>query len=208
VKNNQEKHHRRSIRLKDYDYSKEGAYFVTICTHNRECIFGEIVNGEMYLNEYGKIVKSTLLDLSNHNQNIELDEFVIMPNHIHFILFIVGARFIVPNKSEFNRSTPNIKNNPMVIPKITLGAIVRRFKAKICFLINKSGFDKSNPCRFKWQRNYYEHIIRNEDELNSIREYIINNPLKWEFDRENKNHIYNEDYNKQWHNLEVKIYGK
>ena len=208
---NQKKFYRHSIRLKNYNYSEKGAYFITICAHNKECILGEVVNGEMRLNKYGKIVRYVLSNLPSQNQNIKLDTFVIMPNHIHCILFIVGARFIVPNKQRSDKSKPYIRNNPMVISEITLGAIVRRFKAKTCYLINKSGFDKSgfdksNP--YIWQRNYYEHIIRDENELNKIREYIINNPLKWQFDRENINCIYNEDYEKQWHDLEVKIYGK
>jgi len=86
-----EKHRRRSIRLKGYDYSQEGAYFVTICTHNRECILGEVANGEVLLNEFGKIVESAWFDLPKHYRNVELDAFVVMPNHVHGIIFIVGA---------------------------------------------------------------------------------------------------------------------
>jgi len=91
LKYNPHIHHRRSIRLQDYDYSSEGAYFVTMCTQNRECLFGEIVNGEMILNEYGKIVEQCRNDLPNHYDNIALDAYVIMPDHFHGIIFIVSV---------------------------------------------------------------------------------------------------------------------
>ncbi|MEW6200947.1 MAG: transposase [bacterium] len=194
-------HNRCSIRLWGYDYSDEGAYFVTICTHKHKCVFGKIVEGEMVLNAYGKILEMCWNDIPKHFPVVELDEFVIMPNHVHGIL-IVGAQFIVPNtpsceeseiyksglgESGLDKSSPYIENNPMMLNQTTLGKIIRFYKAKTTFLIRKKGFDKSNPyiSQFKWQRNYYERIIRNDDEFAHIGDYIMNNPLYWHLDREN-----------------------
>lgn len=89
-----EKHHRRSIRLKEYDYSRPGAYFVTVCTHNREYLFGNVVNDEMLLSEYGKIVENVWYNLTNHYQNIKLDKFIVMPNHIHGIIVLIDVDIV------------------------------------------------------------------------------------------------------------------
>ena len=174
-------HHRRSIRLKGYDYSQAGAYFFTICTRDRGCLFGEIVDGEMRLNSLGEIVQDCWDDLPRHYPQIELDAFVIMPNHVHGIVFItdVGAQFIAPSAQDTNHAP-------------TLGEIVRAFKARSTRLIRKTddGTMKQDaincaPTGFGWQRNYYEHIIRDETALNNIRRYIIENPLRWADDEEN-----------------------
>jgi REP element-mobilizing transposase RayT len=166
-----EKHHRRSIRLKEYDYSQAGAYFVTICTKNRECLFGEISDGKMALNDTGIVASEVWNGLQNHFP-VELDEYVIMPNHVHGIIIInnVGAIHELPNK-----------RRQMLIPKI-LGY----YKMNTAKHINKIHNTSGIPF---WQRNYYEHIIRNEKELNSIREYIVNNPLTWYEDEENPSTI-------------------
>jgi REP element-mobilizing transposase RayT len=164
-----EKHQRRSIRLKGYDYSKAGAYFITICTHCKECLFGEIIDGATKLNAYGEIVEKCWCELPNHYENICLDEFVVMPNHIHGIIVItynVGAIHELP-----------LQRRNMLLPKI-----IGQFKMQSAKQINQLRHTHGQPV---WQRNYYEHIIRNEDELNHIREYILNNPSKWEFDEEN-----------------------
>lgn len=172
------KHHRRSIRLKNYDYSQPGAYFITICTHNRQCLFGEIVNGEMVLNEYGEIAKQCWLEIPVHFPHVQLDEFVIMPNHVHGII-IVGSRHAL---------TLQIAVPPQQIEQFgkpthgSIPTIIRSYKSACTKQINIIHQSPANPV---WQRNYYEHIIRNENELDSIREYIINNPLKWSFDLEN-----------------------
>ena len=118
MKYNPQIHHRRSIRLQDYDYSSEGAYFVTMCTQNRECLFGEIVNGQMILNEYGKIVEQCWNDLPNHYDNIALDAYVIMPDHFHGIIFIVGAI-----QESFNASVNSVDSVNAVDSINSVGAI-------------------------------------------------------------------------------------
>ena len=158
---------RKSIRLKEYDYSQAGTYFVTICTQDRECLFGQIVDENMILNENGKIVLSCWNDLPNHYSHVRLDAFQIMPNHVHGIIFIVGAGF---------------KPAPTPTKRHGLPEIVRAFKTFSARRINES---RRTPGESIWQRNYYNRIIRNEDELNRIREYIIDNPLKWDLDNDN-----------------------
>lgn len=180
MKYNPEIHHHKSIRLKEYDYSQAGYYFVTICTHNREHLFGEIADGVIELNQYGRIVKEELLRSEEIRQNIKIDYFVIMPNHIHFILIIeeqylnyndvVGVHCNEPlqNTEKFGKSTKN-----------SLPTIIKLLKSTITKQINEIRNSPSNPV---WQRNYYEHIIRNEKELYEIRKYIENNPLNWNED--------------------------
>jgi REP element-mobilizing transposase RayT len=169
-------HHRRSVRLKDYDYSQAGAYFITICTKNRECLFGSIVNGEMLLSEWGMIVKNEWLRTSIIRPNIVVDEFVLMPNHLHGILVIVdtdcrGTLQRAPTVEQFGKPTSN-----------SIPTIIRLFKSTTTKQINEL---RKTPGEPLWQRNYYEHIIRNGRELERIREYVINNPLKWSLDIEN-----------------------
>jgi REP element-mobilizing transposase RayT len=162
--------HRRSIRLKNYDYSSAGEYFVTICSHDRKHLFGEIVGEEIRLNEYGLIVQQTWHDLIHHIPNIELDEFVCMPNHVHGIIVILDA--MVGAGSE---PAPTGK-------RYTLSEIVRQFKTFSAKHINEKRKSTGIPV---WQRNYYEHIIRDDNDLYNTREYILNNPLTWFFDEEN-----------------------
>ena len=153
-------HNRRSIRLKGYDYSQCGWYFITICTHSRRKLIGEIVNGVMKLNKYGKIVQFVWDDLPNHTHHIQLDEFVIMPDHIHGIIGI------------------NINECVGVgLPNHGLPEIVRQFKTFSALGINKIRNTIGTPV---WQRNYYEHIIRNENDLRRIIKYIKNNPGCWD----------------------------
>ncbi len=166
-----EKHHRRSIRLKGYDYSQPGAYFVTICTKNRKCLFGNVFDGKIILNDAGQIAQKCWSGIPDHYPNVILDEFVIMPNHIHGIIIInVGANNHSPLQ---NGSQQSLFRSP----SRTIGSIIRGFKIGIT-----KWFRQNTDLYDIWQRNYYEHIIRNEQELNKIREYIINNPLKWELD--------------------------
>ncbi len=169
---------RKSIRLKGYDYSQPGAYFVTIVTQNRENLFGEIVDDKMILNEYGKIVDKFWHSLPEKYQNIELDEFIVMPNHIHGII-IINERVIreLPQRESPKRENDIKNRRKMILPKI-----IGYFKMNTAKQINILRKTLGLPV---WQRNYYEHIVRNEDELNRIREYIINNPLKWNLDKEN-----------------------
>ena len=164
--------HRRSIRLKNHDYSSAGEYFVTICSYNRECIFGEIIGEEMRVNEYGLIAQRTWQDLIYHIPNIKLDEFICMPNHIHGII-IIGDTFVGAG----SEPAPTEK-------QYELSEIVRQFKTFSAKRINEKRKSIGKPV---WQRNYYEHIIRDDKDLNNTREYILNNPLTWFFDQENLN---------------------
>ena len=166
-------HHRRSVRLKDYDYSQEGLYFVTICTKDKLCLFGYIKEDSVILNDIGNIAMKEWLNTENIRHNIALHDFVIMPNHIHFIIEIkpVGAYCIRPE----NNISPN--NDYLDIkfqsPKQTIGSIVRGFKSNITRQLGYS----------IWQRNYYEHIIRNEESYYKIVNYIRNNPSNWNKDK-------------------------
>jgi len=181
---NPEIHRRRSIRLKDYDYSQEGAYFVTICAWKKENSFGAIRNGEMLLNDYGVIVIKCWDDLPNHYQHAQLDEFVIMPNHVHGIIVLnVGAGLkpaLFDKPALFHAQRAGFK--PAPTKQHGLPEIVRAFKTFSSRRINDIRNTAGVPL---WQRNYYEHVIRDEKKLNSIREYIRCNPLKWEEDEEN-----------------------
>lgn len=170
---NPEIHHRRSIRLRDYDYSVAGAYFVTICAFQRECLFGEVVDGEMRLNDAGLVVVNGWQSIPRHFPHATLDEFVVMPNHVHGVVFVnntVGAQFIAPN----DQCTPIMQGAMNRAP--TLGAIVRAFKARCTHGINQIC---DNPGVLVWQRNYFERVIRDERELAAIRQYIVANPTKW-----------------------------
>ncbi|HHT9117594.1 MAG TPA: transposase [Candidatus Hypogeohydataceae bacterium YC38] len=173
---NPDKHYRRSLRLKGYDYSQAGAYFVTICTHNQACIFGDIVNGEMRLNDYGGVVEKEWMKTASIRKNVELDVFVVMPNHFHGIVSIVNAISVGATR----RVAPTLRG----LISNSIGAIVGQFKSIVTKNIHKMGFRD-----FKWQRNYYEHVIRDEKDINEIREYIITNPLKWAMDSENPNNL-------------------
>jgi len=175
---NQETHHRQSIRLPYFDYSQPGYYFITICTKNRECLLGNIINNKIKLSEIGKIVKQCWLDMPKHYPNVELDEFIVMPNHLHGIIIINDPI----NKYRRGGVTPPL---PME-NKIPLGKIVAYFKYQSTKQINKL---THAPGQMIWQRNYYEHIIRNEKKLERIRYYIGNNPYNWQTDRNNPENL-------------------
>ena len=168
-------HHRRSIRLAGYDYSQAGAYFVTICAQNREHLFGEIVNGIMQLNEYGQLVEFTWHDLVNHNGNIELREFVIMPNHVHGIIVIAAPAAPPAPVRAGSEPAPTPAPPP-------LSEIVRQFKTFSARRINEKRGMRGVPV---WQRNYWEHIIRDQRAYDNIARYIRNNPLQWQTDKLN-----------------------
>jgi len=191
VKTDQDKHHRHSIRLKDYDYSNPGAYFVTICSHKSENIFGKISNGKVNLSKFGKVVKSVLLDLPKYYPDIRLDVFSIMPNHFHGVIFIVGAG-LKPAPTGQRKRYP-------------LSEIVRGFKTFSSRHINEI---RNMPGIPVWQRNYYEHVVRNENKLNLIRQYILNNSLQWQYDRENPESVPDDNYNNQWGDFEEMLYEK
>ena len=146
------KHRRRSIRLKDYDYSQSGAYFITICTHNKEILFGEILDGEMQLNKFGWVISKEWLRSIQLRQEIELDEFVIMPNHIHGIVIIIESNVGATGRSPLPKGPK---------PK-SIGAFVASFKSAVTKRINSIRGTLGIPV---WQRNYYEHILRDEKDL-------------------------------------------
>ena len=192
MKYNPDKHHRRSIRLKGYDYSQPGAYYVTIVVQNRECIFGDISNGKMALNENGKIVKTEWLKTAEIRKNVKLDEFSVMPNHVHGIIIITDKIKNIPNIGKNVETTGNVGATGPVAPTgprlhpNSLGSIMGQFQSIVTKQIRKFGIEY-----FSWQRNYWERIIRNKNELNKIRKYIRDNPINWETDDNNPNNMEN-----------------
>ena len=184
------KHRRRSIRLKNYDYSQSGAYFITVCAQNRACLFGAVADGEMRLNDAGKMVEHWWFELNQKFAAVETDVFVIMPNHCHGIVIVtdgaVGADLCVGPEP---KSAPGADHGahtgaPLRDP---LSTVIQWFKTMTTneYIRGVKTGAWASFNRRLWQRNYYEHVIRNEDSLNRIREYIQNNPARWEFDREN-----------------------
>jgi len=171
-------HNRRSIRLKEYDYSQPGEYFITVCTHNHECLFGEITNGQMRLNQNGKIVKEEWLQTAIIRPSIELDVFIVMPNHIHGIIIIKDKP---PILNVGTHSCASLQRKPR-----SLGSIIAGFKSAGTKRINEMQHTPSFPV---WQKRFYDRIIRNNNELNNIRDYIHNNVLQWAFEKDNPDNI-------------------
>ena len=206
-------YHRHSIRMQGYDYTQNGCYFLTICSRNRECLFGEIQNAEMFLSNIGEKVNDCWQEIPNHFPQIVLHEYVIMPNHVHGIIeinnidaiesnigVVVGANNYSPNDSPANSSINSPANhlptvgandysptnysplrsstNPASLSSRpngtsrTVGSVVRGFKIGVT---KQMGFSP-------WQRNYYEHVIRNDESYQNIVQYMAQNPLKWEED--------------------------
>ncbi|MFA5271010.1 MAG: transposase [Candidatus Omnitrophota bacterium] len=157
---------RKPNRLREYDYSQSGYYYVTICVQNRRFIFGDISNNKMITSQYGDIAKNSWLDLPNHYKNIQLDVFVIMPNHIHGIIII--------NNPVGNRPACSVNKNN------NLSVIVGSYKSTVTKQINRM-----NNVVFRWQKSFHDHIIRTTDSLKNIREYIENNPINWNNDENN-----------------------
>ena len=174
---NHDIHKRKSIRLKGYDYSRAGMYFITICTYNRDCLFGEIVNEEIILNEYGRIVEEEILKTAEIRKNIKIDKFVIMPNHIHLIIEI-----ITDDEKQILDKNRDIKEEIKILksPSDNVGAVVRGIKSQVTANINKKRDSKGIPI---WHKNYYENIIRNEEMYLKVAEYIENNPRLWKNDK-------------------------
>ncbi|MDE0012003.1 MAG: transposase [Candidatus Poribacteria bacterium] len=173
---NQENHHRRSLRLKEYDYRQAGAYFVNIVLQDRLCLFGEVIGTEIQLNEAGKMAGRIWKALSNRFPTIAIDTFVVMPNHLHGIIII--------NQHRDHKSTVGAS---LVDALPALGDVIGAYKSLTTVEYTRGvKMMKWKPFhRRLWQRNYYEHIIRNDDSLNHIRQYIIDNPGQWAFDKEN-----------------------
>jgi len=161
---------RRPLRLKDYDYSQEGAYFITICIHNRKCILGEIIDNEVRLNNWGKVVESEWLQTPILRPYVALDAYVVMPNHFHAIFFLQDQ-----NRAT-QRVAPTQTKTPTGPKPASVGAIIGQLKSQLTKRLNSTGRKSKEPF---WQRNYYEHVIRDEADLNRIREYVQNNPVRW-----------------------------
>jgi putative transposase len=187
-----QKHHRRSIRLKDYDYTLPGAYFVTIVAWRRQETFGQIRDGNMVLNRFGQVVMRTWQGLPYHYQNVVLDEFCVMPNHVHGIIQLVESDCRGGSDTTAASEPDQVMNKPGQEPtggetrpssmRHGLPEIVRAFKSYSARQIN---YLRQTPNSPVWQRNYYERVARNEEELRQMAEYILNNPLGWDTDDEN-----------------------
>lgn len=169
------RHRRRSIRLKGYDYSQAGAYFTTICARSRECLFGDIIDGEMRLNDAGRIVWDVWRKISKHFPHVDADEFVVMPNHVH------GITVVNPDRRGMACHAPTYRQFAKPIAG-SFPTIIGFFKSEITRRIN---LQRNTPGYPVWQRNYYERIIRDEEEMGRIREYIIENPMRWGEDENN-----------------------
>lgn len=170
MKDDPSRPHRQSIRLKGYDYSQPGAYFITISTFNKECFFGHVQGDRITLSPAGEIASGFWRAIPKHFKKIELDEFIVMPNHIHGVIIITesgrGVKFNAPtvNRNYFSRISPQYGS---------ISVIIRTYKSAVSHWCKQNGYEY-----FQWQRNYYEHVVRNEEDLAQIRETIVGNPLK------------------------------
>jgi REP element-mobilizing transposase RayT len=174
----EEKFHRRSIRLRGADYSEPGAYFITICAARRRSIFAEIDNGRVVLSPLGGIVHACRFEIPEHFPSVSLQEFVVMPNHLHGIIGLtVGARYIVPVDRRVR--TPERFQKPV---KGSIPTIVRTFKAAVARRARKELGSGSNDI---WQRKYFERVLRDGKEYADTSRYILENPQRWEWDKEN-----------------------
>ena len=179
-------HSRRTIRIEGYDYSLPGAYFVTLCTQNRECLYGVVEEEEMLLNDFGKIVDEEWRKTPFIRPDVEFDTFIVMPNHLHGIIMI-HERATAPGIDTHGARPHGAKprpasGRPKGAPSGSLGAIVGQFKSASARRINRT---RSVPGSAVWQRGFYEHVIRSEESLARIREYIVGNPAKWAEDKYN-----------------------
>ncbi len=179
-----------SARAPWWDYSRAGTYFITICTKNREHYFGEIEDGKMVLSPTGVIVNLLWYEIPYHSQNVELDEFVVMPNHIHGILILNGNDLENNNNVETGHAlslrgetNPDLINNPNYHPRFrnpgknTVSSIVGGYKSVVTKHANRLGFPNG------WQSRFHDHIIRDDDEYQRIKNYISNNISNWEHDK-------------------------
>lgn len=179
-------HQRRSIRLKNYDYSQAGLYFVTICSQNRLCLFGNIADGEMNSNDAGEMVRTVWEQISTHYQGVEIDQFVVMPNHIHGIIALVGAGpRACPDGGKPGDGQRDDGQPQGVAPTgFSLSDVVHRFKTMTTkkYTDGVKQHDWQPFSAKLWQRNYYEHIIRNDESYLEIADYIQTNPKRWQED--------------------------
>ena len=194
---NNKEHRRRSRRLSGYDYAQAGAYFITVCAQDRACIFGEVVDGEIRLNDAGRMVERWWRELEKKFPNVTTDTHVVMPNHFHAIIILsdrnppspdVGADLCVCSDRD---TEPGLSESQGAHTGAPLPRIVQWFKTmttnEYIRGVNQLGWTPFQR-RF-WQRNYYEHVIRHERELDATRQYIVDNPVKWAEDKENPQNI-------------------
>ena len=178
---------RRSLRLNGYDYAQAGAYFITICTQDRACLFGQVIDGAMRLNDAGELATGLWQDMPVRFAGLDIDAFVVMPNHIHGILVLSDSAVTVVAPLVGARD----KDRAATRAAPTIGDIVAAFKSSFTVEYIRGAKNGRWPVfnRRVWQRNYYEHIIRDEPELTRVRRYIEENPLRWEFDQENPRRV-------------------
>jgi putative transposase len=169
-----------SIRLKNHDYGADGYYFITVCTRNRQFFFGDVIAGKMELSTIGEMAQKFWQEIPKHSIYAYLNEYVIMPNHVHGIICISH-----PPAKQDEASQPAYSNKFAPLPSNSLQAIVHSYKAAVTRWCNKN--DQSHFC---WQPRFYEHVIRGRDAHENIRTYIVNNPMKWEYDRNNKSNLW------------------
>ncbi len=207
---------RKTLRLKNYNYSDAGSYFITICTKDREYLFGKIIDGVMELNNSGIIAHKMLQGIPNMHNNIVLDQFVVMPNHLHAIIAIVDQISVgnasepkIKNTKEIENSTNDIKiaenlnmrseiNTTNDRTKMEIPKIIQSYKSEVTKRIKNISGNKSKSSI--WQKSYYDRIIRNEKEFENIQEYIFYNPIKWNLDIENEMND-NSDPDKYYNNI-------
>lgn len=209
MKYNPQIHHRRSVRLKGYDYSQEGAYFITVCVKNRECVFGHIMNEGMTLNDIGKIANEYLQDIPNHFSHVEMGEFIVMPNHVHCVLVlhkptddVAGTRHVVslPDNTgntvgtshvmSLQQPNTSVRTRHVVSQQISqLNQFSKPIPGSVSVIIQqykssvKRWCNKNKHEHFQWQSRFHDHVIRNEQSYQNISNYIINNPTKWNEDK-------------------------
>jgi REP element-mobilizing transposase RayT len=177
---------RHSMRLAGFDYAEHGAYFVTICTEKRVPLFGSLVNDSMEPNAVGSMIERWWAELPRKFPRVEIDAFVVMPNHVHGLLFINGAD-VVLNEAQVQHGEGGHTGPPLQVPKAPLPRVIQWFKTMSTNAyfagVRDSGW---TPVAGKvWQRGYYDHVVRRDEELNDIRQYIIDNPRRWSEDEHN-----------------------
>jgi REP element-mobilizing transposase RayT len=191
---NPDSHHRRSIRLPGYDYTQAGAYFVTICVQERRCLFGEIADGRMAANPAGKMVEQTWCELAHKYPSVLLDAFVLMPNHVHFVVVLTAPQISANDVRAGMEARPQSgqtwrpgqpRGAAPTSDRPALPDVVHWFKSLTTARYRHGVADchwMPFPGRL-WQRNYYEHIVRDETDMQRIQEYIATNPMRWEQDQ-------------------------
>ncbi|MBI2917377.1 MAG: transposase [Chloroflexi bacterium] len=180
-----QRHHRRSIRLPSYDYTQPGAYFITVCAHDKASLFGDVLDGDMRMNTFGYIVQEEWERTARAREDVTLDAFIVMPNHTHAIIWLTGHGDTA-ERGGMARHAPTVVTPPT--PRFgrpiadSLATVVGAFKSATSRRINKL---RGTPASPVWQRNYYERVVRGEDDLHGIQEYIAANPAQWAQDPEN-----------------------